>query len=149
MVWQKTQTQKKKQTFAVLSALTPSPFWVKEALCSLGDTLYGSGWLILPPLIPLAQPWPQWLLKRGKWPEEGQSVFPEIHGAWRSNALSGLSANWSFVKNTPVEREEFGNQEKQRQSKKTNENPDKTMLAEVSSALETTDQWALVSAGLN
>ena len=53
------------------------------------------------------------------------------------------------MKNTPVEREEFGNQEKQRQSKKTNENPDKTMLAEVSSALETTDQWALVSAGLN
>ena len=48
------------------------------------------------------------------------------------------------MKNTPVEREEFGNQEKQRQSQKTNENPDKTMLAEVSSALETTDQWALV-----
>lgn len=40
-------------------------------------------------------------------------------------------------------REELGNREKQRQSK-MNENPDKTMLAEVSSALETTDQWALV-----
>ena len=58
--------------------------------------------------------------------------------------LSGLSANWSFLKNTPVEREEFGNQEEQRQSKKTNENPEKTTLAEVSSALETTDQCALV-----
>lgn len=137
----KTKTQSKKQTLFYL--LSPQPLLGKEPLCSLGTRYMdqgGSSCLLLFPLLSLGHSGCSRELRDLGKASQSSLKFTEPEEV----TLSGLSANWSFLKNTPVEREEFGNQEEQRQSKKTNENPEKTTLAEVSSALETTDQCALV-----
>lgn len=104
MVWQKNKNPKQNPNVCCFICSHPLRLLGKRTSLCYGKRHMdqgGSSCLLLFPLLNLGH---TGLLRRGKRSEEGQWIFPEIHRAWRSNALWGLSANWSFLKNTPVER---------------------------------------------